>query len=208
MSATKKRKVMILEDRINALKKIDKGKSRRAVSSKLGVGKTQIQVIVKERDVTQRRWKSGERSDKKYVKPRMAGYDDLDKLVWEWFTIARLRTYLYGTYLTRTKQASSTELCLPSQCQSKVKMPKEDDTAAIDSTLSAFVKASGASWKMYANFDQDLATNETIDEDWDAALLEKARSGTSQLIVVHTQSLMKIAMRKKWSLKSLPYLLY
>ena len=85
---------------------------------------------------------------------------------------------------------------------------QEDDTAAIDSTLSAFVKASGASWKMYANFDQDLATNETIDEDWDAALLEKARSGTSQLIVVHTQSLMKIAMRKKWSLKSLPYLLY
>ena len=85
---------MTVEDRINALKKIDKVKSRRAVSSKLGVGKTQIQVIVKERDVTQRRWESGERLDKKYVKPRMAGYDDLDKLVWEWFTIARLRTYL------------------------------------------------------------------------------------------------------------------
>ena len=54
----------------------------------------------------------------------------------------------------------------------------EDDTA-IDSILSAFVEASGASWEDYANFDQDLATNSTIDEEWEAALLEKAKAGTS-----------------------------
>ena len=42
-------------------------------------------------------------------------------------------------------------------------------TTAIDSSLSAFVEASGASWEMYANFDQDLATNMTTDEDWEAA---------------------------------------
>ena len=34
----------------------------------------------------------------------------------------------------------------------------EDDTA-IDSSLTAFVEASGVSWEVYANFDQDLATN-------------------------------------------------
>ena len=55
---------------------------------------------------------------------------------------------------------------------------QEDDTA-IDSSHSAFVEASGTSWEMYANFDQDLATNMTTDEDWEAALLEKARAGTS-----------------------------
>ena len=27
----------------------------------------------------------------KYVKPRTAGYDDLDKLMWEWFTAARTK---------------------------------------------------------------------------------------------------------------------
>ena len=38
---------MTLEEGINALKKIDEGKSYcRAVSSELGVGKTQIQAIV------------------------------------------------------------------------------------------------------------------------------------------------------------------
>ena len=60
MSATKKRKVVTQEERINALKKIDEGKSCRAVSSELGVGKTQIQAIVKERDDIQRRWESSE----------------------------------------------------------------------------------------------------------------------------------------------------
>ena len=39
---------MTLEERINALKKIDKVKSSHAVSSELGVGKTLIQAIVKE----------------------------------------------------------------------------------------------------------------------------------------------------------------
>lgn len=44
---------------------------------------------MKERDDILKRWESGERSDKKYIKPRTAGYEDLDKLVWEWFTTAR-----------------------------------------------------------------------------------------------------------------------
>ncbi len=43
-----------------------------------------------------RRWESGERSDKKYVKPRTAGYNDLDKLIWEWFTRAK-NTPVSGT---------------------------------------------------------------------------------------------------------------
>ena len=53
----------------------------------------QIHAIVKEMDDIHvlRRWESGERSDKKYVKPRTAGYDDLDKFVWEWSTIARAK---------------------------------------------------------------------------------------------------------------------
>ena len=42
------------------------------------------------------------------------------------------------------------------------------------------MKASGASWEMQCkHFDQDLVTNMTTDEDWEAALLEKARAGTS-----------------------------
>ena len=42
---------------------------------------TQVQTIVKEMEGIFRRWESSEQSSKKYVKPRTAGYDDLDKLV-------------------------------------------------------------------------------------------------------------------------------
>ena len=88
---SRKRKVLSLEERVSVLKKVEEGKSCRAVSNELGVGKTQVQTIVKEREDILRRWESGERSNKKYVKPRTAGYDDLDKLVWEWFTTARAK---------------------------------------------------------------------------------------------------------------------
>ncbi len=59
-------------------------------SSEIGVGKTQTQTTVKEIEDILRRWESGERSDKKYVKPR-AGYNDFDKLTWERFTMARAK---------------------------------------------------------------------------------------------------------------------
>ena len=57
---SRKRKVLSLEERVNVLKKIDKGKSCPAVSSELGIRKTQIQTIVKEREDILRRWESGE----------------------------------------------------------------------------------------------------------------------------------------------------
>ena len=88
---SRKRKVLSLEERVNVLKKIDEGKSCRAASTELGVGKTQVQTIVKERKDIMKRWESGERSSKKYVKPRTMGYDDLDKLMWEWFATARAK---------------------------------------------------------------------------------------------------------------------
>ena len=57
--------------------------------------------------------------------------------------------------------------------------PEEDTTCTIDSSLGAFVETCGTSWEVYANFDQDLATNRAIDDDWEAVLLEKARNKSS-----------------------------
>ena len=42
--------MLSLEERVDVLKKIDEGKSCRAVASEHGVGKTQVQTIVEERD--------------------------------------------------------------------------------------------------------------------------------------------------------------
>ena len=37
----------------------------------------------------------------------------------------------------------------------------------------------GVSWEVCANFDQDLATNRTIDQEWEAVLLEKSKTKSS-----------------------------
>ena len=49
------------------IRKIDCGKSCCSVAQETGVGKTQIQGIVKNKEAILKRWKDGERSaDKKY----------------------------------------------------------------------------------------------------------------------------------------------
>ena len=56
---SRKRKILTLEERVSVLKKAGDGKSCRSIALELGVGKTQIQSIVKEKDVIMKRWESG-----------------------------------------------------------------------------------------------------------------------------------------------------
>lgn len=65
------------------------GKVMPCYCSRSEVGKTQIQSIVGEEKTILKRWESGEWSDQMYCKPRRAGYEDLDKVVLEWFTVVR-----------------------------------------------------------------------------------------------------------------------
>jgi len=88
---SRKRKILTLEDRVAVLTKIDSGKSCRGIAEELGVGKTQIQNIVKNREDIKKRWESSENKVKKYTKVRKMGYDELDKVVREWFTRARAK---------------------------------------------------------------------------------------------------------------------
>ena len=60
-------------------KEADTGKSYHAIVIEFGVGKTQVHSIVKEREGIM----IGECSDRKYSKPRKAGYEDLDKIVFK-----------------------------------------------------------------------------------------------------------------------------
>ena len=78
---SRKKKVLGLQERVGVLKKVEEGKSCHAISTELGVGEWQVHTIVKEKDDIMKGWESGECSNKKYVKPRIAGYEDLDKLV-------------------------------------------------------------------------------------------------------------------------------
>ena len=73
------------------MKKVGDGKSCRSIALELGVAKTQIQSIVKDKDEIMKRWESGSRADAKYSKPRTASYEDIDEVMWEWFTKARAK---------------------------------------------------------------------------------------------------------------------
>ena len=87
----RKRKVLTLEDRVKVVDRLTSGQSARAIAASLGVGKTQIQAIGKEKEEIKRRWKDGDNGDRKYSKARKCVYQDIDDAVWAWFCEARSR---------------------------------------------------------------------------------------------------------------------
>ena len=87
-SSSRKRKVLDLEQRVAVL---NSGQSCRKIANELGVGKTQIQGILYDREDITKRWEAGERTDRKYAKFRKVGYEEIDKVRWEWFTRARAK---------------------------------------------------------------------------------------------------------------------
>ena len=83
-----KRVILTLEQRVNVIKKLDAGRSCRAVAQETGCGKTQITRIKQDRHGIMRDWQSGGRATIK-IKRRTTPYEELNCLVWEWFCIAR-----------------------------------------------------------------------------------------------------------------------
>jgi hypothetical protein len=89
--ATRKRKILSLEERIKVIESADKGKeTARTLAERFSVGKTQIQSILRDKEKITQTWKEGlAGKDRKYVKARKCTYGDVNELVWEWFTIAQ-----------------------------------------------------------------------------------------------------------------------
>ena len=67
--SSRKRKVLTLEERVSVLNKLQR-QSCHSVAEELGVGKTHIQNIAKDKDDILKRWAAGESSKKKYTKVR------------------------------------------------------------------------------------------------------------------------------------------
>ena len=88
---SRKRKILTLEDRVKVARRLTSGESARFIAASLGVGKTQIQTIAKEKDDILRRWEAGENGERKCAKSRKCVYQDLDDTVWAWFCEARAR---------------------------------------------------------------------------------------------------------------------
>ena len=88
---SQKLKVLTLEDRIRVTEKVEQGKSCRCVAVEMGVGKTQVQSIVRDRKSIRRQWQTCWSGSKQKYQGRKVQYDDIDRAGWDWFVEARLR---------------------------------------------------------------------------------------------------------------------
>ncbi|KAK7094233.1 hypothetical protein V1264_007882 [Littorina saxatilis] len=84
-----KRKFLTLEERVDVIKKLNKGLSVRKVADELNCEKTQISNIKADRSQILSQWESGARSTGKCVKRRKTTYDGLNDELFEWFSRAR-----------------------------------------------------------------------------------------------------------------------
>ena len=88
---SRKRKVLTLEDRMKVVQRNEKGESCIAIAKSLGVGKTQIQYIVRDKEAIKARWEAGENRSRKTTKLRQSTHVSIDEQVWDWFVDARRR---------------------------------------------------------------------------------------------------------------------
>ena len=91
---SRKCKILALHERIAGLDKIKEGRSCHSIAEDLGVSKTQIQGIVRNKKSIRQQWETGGRAERKYSKVRKLYYKDLDRVVWEWFTLERAKNFL------------------------------------------------------------------------------------------------------------------
>ena len=56
---------------------------------------------------------------------------------------------------------------------------EKDEEVALESELEELVHSAGTTWQDYANCHQDLATTNTIEDNWEEMLLSRAKTGDS-----------------------------
>ena len=80
----RKRKLLTLEERVEVLRLYEGGDKCVKIASIFGVGKTQIQDIVKKKEEILSKWKSGENGQVKILNPRSTNYSELNERIFEW----------------------------------------------------------------------------------------------------------------------------
>ena len=56
---------------------------------------------------------------------------------------------------------------------------EKNEELVLDSELGELVHNAGTTWQDYANCDQDPATTNTIEDNWEEMLLSRAKTGDS-----------------------------
>ena len=82
--SSKTKKTLTLEEKVKALQMYDQNPSSRKVAEAFGVGKDQIQRLVKRKADIMNEFETNVPSDRKR-KVRKTGNEDINELTWKWF---------------------------------------------------------------------------------------------------------------------------
>ena len=108
-----------LEERVNVIERSKKGEKAVNIAMAIGVGKTQIQSIIKDQESILARWQGGQRGERKTNKRQKDMYGDLNDKIWTWFSEARRRKIpLSGRLIQEKALMLSVELGLDDFCAS------------------------------------------------------------------------------------------
>ena len=80
---------MTLAEKIQVIDAVNHGKSHRSVALLFGVGRTQINYIILQKDTIQVAYKHGMNCEVKYLAPRNMLYPEIDEDIWQFFCNAR-----------------------------------------------------------------------------------------------------------------------
>ena len=82
------RKVLTIAEKINVIDAVETGKSHRCVANDFNVGRTQINQIISNKDSIKSMYSDGMNASFKYLAQCNMLYPEIDKDVWEFFSIA------------------------------------------------------------------------------------------------------------------------
>ncbi|XP_053390017.1 tigger transposable element-derived protein 4-like [Mercenaria mercenaria] len=92
MTSKRDRKCLTLEDRVKCLKLLELGKSSCVVAAKIGVGRMQVQNVLKRKREIMEEYESNGNLSLKRLK-RDTEYSDINSLVYRWFLDATARLF-------------------------------------------------------------------------------------------------------------------
>lgn len=149
--ASKKRKVLTLEDRVKVIKLLESGRSTRLVAEEFGVGKTQVQQTLKRKAEFMSDYENNVNPESKRQK-RVTVNDDINELTWKWFQDASARRiHLSGPLIKERALKFAEEL-------------KIDTFKASNGWLDSFLKRHNIVFKTMSGERGDV--DSTVIEDW------------------------------------------
>ena len=104
----RQRKVLTLSEHVDVVCYVNEGHSHRQAADRFGIGRTQINNVMLQKDKVLQEFSDGKNSKIKYLTPRTLLYPEIDEEVWKFFIEARSKNIpVSGTNLLNKANESA-----------------------------------------------------------------------------------------------------